>query len=136
MSTVRELLQKLVDHYTMMEQQLESDHLLSERCNGAKLMCKTLQAVLPEAVLEASSSITENEGKTKLVELPEKIYIVTQLKLPPDGVNIYYYVQEVVPESLERILQLQKLHDTVFFSEEAANKVCEEKNKNEPYRLG
>ena len=78
----------------------------------------------------------EKSTKGKLVELPENIYIVAQLKLPPNGVNIYYYVQEVVPESLEHILQLQKLHDTVFFSEEAANKVCEEKNKNEPYRLG
>lgn len=78
----------------------------------------------------------QRDNKSKLVELPETVYIVTQLRLPPDGVNIHYYVQKVIPSSLQHILKLQQVHDNVFFSEEAANKVCEEKNKNEWYRLG
>lgn len=127
MSTVRELLHKLADHYYMMGQQLDFDHLLAERCSGARLMCQTLLSILPKAVLDASSSIMETEGHTRMIEIPEKMYVVTSLRLPPDGHETKYYVQEVSPTSLQHLLQLHELHGHVFFSEETAKAVCEGK---------
>ena len=64
----------------------------------------------------------------KLVELPDELYAVNQVRLPPNGDKVHYYVSTLVPESLNHIMRVQVLYGKLYFSKEEAQVVCDLKN--------
>ena len=64
----------------------------------------------------------------RLVELPDELYLVNQVRLPPKGDEVHYYVSTLVPESLNQIMRAQVVYGKLYFSREDAQEICDRKN--------
>jgi hypothetical protein len=62
-------------------------------------------------------------------DLPDKVFVPTLIKMPPDGKNKWYTMQELTVESPEHLRKIKYFYETFFTTYDACKNFINEENK-------